>query len=138
MVSTSRQLIEQRLRLSQVTGVEPFGEPAIDLGQQLPSLGALTLLLPQTTQAGGGTEFERPGLLGMRHVEGLLEAGLRFRVVVRRLLQQQHAFEPIQFWVVPAVTGGLCKRQCFREYRESFLWFSHGVICLSEEREKPR
>ena len=39
----ARQLIEQRLRLPQVSGVEPFGEPAIDLGQQLAGCVAFAL-----------------------------------------------------------------------------------------------
>src|SRR5713101_7222847 len=43
----SRQLIEQRPGLLEVGGVKPFGEPAVDLGQQLVGCGALALLLPQ-------------------------------------------------------------------------------------------
>jgi len=47
MVS-SGQLLQQRFRLLQVLGVELFGEPAVDLGQQLPGVFPLILLLPQT------------------------------------------------------------------------------------------
>ena len=71
---------------------------------------ALALLLPQPSEAGSGAQFERLGLLGTRHVEGMVKAGARLLVVIRRLLQQQRAFEAIHLWVVPAVAGGLCKR----------------------------
>src|SRR6516225_9760314 len=39
----SGELIEQRLRLAQVVGIEPFGEPAVSLGQQRPGFGPATL-----------------------------------------------------------------------------------------------
>src|SRR5262245_4462613 len=47
----SGQLCQQHLRLLQVFGVKPFSEPAIDLGQQLPGVVLLALLLPQPRQA---------------------------------------------------------------------------------------
>ena len=45
------QFLQQRLRLLQVFGVKPLGEPAVDLGQQLPGVFPLILLLPQTREA---------------------------------------------------------------------------------------
>src|SRR5215510_16612188 len=91
--SSVRQFIEQRFRFPQVRSVEPFGEPAIDLDQQVVSLGALALLLPEVRQAGSGAEFERLGLLAAGNIEGVVEAGLRLSVIARRLLQQQRALE---------------------------------------------
>jgi len=47
----SRQLFEQRLRLFQIGGVEPFGEPAVDGGEEVAGLGGLTLGVPQAGEA---------------------------------------------------------------------------------------
>src|SRR5437867_695048 len=61
--SRSRQRIEQCPGLLEVKGVEPFGEPAVDLGQELTGFGALVLLLPQPTQAQRRPQLPRLGLL---------------------------------------------------------------------------
>jgi hypothetical protein len=47
------QVLQQRFGLLEVGRVKPFGEPIIDRGEQLPRFSALTLLLPQATQAHG-------------------------------------------------------------------------------------
>jgi hypothetical protein len=41
--------LEPHPGLLQVRRLKPFGEPAVDLGQQLPGLGPLALLMPQPT-----------------------------------------------------------------------------------------
>jgi|SRR6516225_1237844 len=41
-----RQIVQQRLRLSQIGGVEPLGEPAVNRRQQIVSFDAPTLLAP--------------------------------------------------------------------------------------------
>ena len=38
-LSRAKQIIEQRLRLLQIGGVEPLGEPAIDGGEVVAGLG---------------------------------------------------------------------------------------------------
>src|SRR5262245_749608 len=81
----SRQRIEQCAGLLEVGGIKPFGEPAIDLGQELAGCGALALLLPQASQAHGGAQFPRPGLLAAGYGEGLLKAGFRCSPMVRRM-----------------------------------------------------
>ena len=53
----SGQLIEQSLRLLQILGVETFGEPVVDWGEQLIRLVALALALPQSREAGRRAEF---------------------------------------------------------------------------------
>ena len=45
---------EQGFRLLEIGGLEPFGEPAINLPEELPGCGALALVLPQPTEAHGG------------------------------------------------------------------------------------
>src|SRR5262245_25966446 len=73
----STAFLQERLRLLKVYGVKPLGEPAIDRGQQRVRLGALALLLPQPTQAQGGAQLQRLGLLAVSDVQGLLETGFR-------------------------------------------------------------
>ena len=53
-LTISPQLLQQRLGLLEVGGVKALGEPAVDWGQQLASLRALALLLPQAAQTHGG------------------------------------------------------------------------------------
>ena len=57
-ISSSRQLIEQRLRLLQVGGVESFGKPAIDWGDEVAGFGAPTLLASQPAEIADGAQFE--------------------------------------------------------------------------------
>jgi hypothetical protein len=46
VATSSRKLVEQRLRFFQICGVEALGEPAIDRGEQIAGLGAPALLSP--------------------------------------------------------------------------------------------
>src|ERR1700720_404885 len=57
-ISSSRQLIEERLRLLQVGGVEAFGKPAIDRGDEVAGFGAPALLAPQPGEIADGAQFE--------------------------------------------------------------------------------
>ena len=54
------QFVEQRFRLFEIGGVEPFGEPAVDLPEKLAGFGGATLVAPQARKARGGAQF--PGL----------------------------------------------------------------------------
>ena len=57
-VSTSvalRQRIQQCLRLLQVSGVKPLGEPVVDWRKEVMGLLALPLLVPEASQARGGS-----------------------------------------------------------------------------------
>ena len=53
-----RQHVQQCFRLLQVSGIEAFGEPAVDRGQQLAGRGAFALMLPQAGQAHGGAQLQ--------------------------------------------------------------------------------
>jgi hypothetical protein len=66
--SSSRQLVEQCLRLFQIGGVEALGEPAVDWRQQLARLGAPSLVAPQPRKAHRGAQFERARLLRPCHL----------------------------------------------------------------------
>src|SRR5215831_5422543 len=65
-----RECYQQRPGLLEVNGVKALSQPAIDLGQELMGLGALTLLLPQAREARGGPQFQRLGLLAASNVQG--------------------------------------------------------------------
>ena len=58
----SHQLIERRLGVFQVGGVEALGKRAVDWREQVACLGALALIAPQPREARRGTQF--PGLGG--------------------------------------------------------------------------
>ena len=54
----SRQLLQQCLRVLEVSGVKPLGEPAVDWRQEVIGFLAFALLLPEPSEAGGSTEFQ--------------------------------------------------------------------------------
>ena len=51
-VTGLRQLVEQRLGVLEVGGVEALGEPAVDRGEEVVSLRAFALIGPQSGKAG--------------------------------------------------------------------------------------
>jgi hypothetical protein len=67
--------VEQRFGLLEVGGVQAFGKPVIDLGQQVPCFFAFTLLLPESAQAHGGVEFQGFGLVVAGCTQGMLKTG---------------------------------------------------------------
>jgi hypothetical protein len=71
LIPGSRQLVEQRLRLFEVGGVEAFGEPAVDGCQKVAGLGETALLAAESGEARGGAQFPELGLLLLSDVQGL-------------------------------------------------------------------
>src|SRR5215470_643804 len=71
----SRQLLQERLRLLQVSRLKALREPAIDRCQEVSAFGAFALLLPQACQAHGGPPLPGFGLLLAGNGQRLLEAG---------------------------------------------------------------
>src|SRR5262249_6478819 len=69
----SGQLVEQRLRLDEVTRVEALGEPGVDRGQQRAGFGALALALPEAGKARRSTQLEGLRLLCRRDLERAAE-----------------------------------------------------------------
>jgi len=70
---SSRELLQQRSGFLEVYGAQPLTKPGIDLWQELACGIALPLLLPEATQAQGGSQFQRPRLLLVRHLKHLTE-----------------------------------------------------------------
>src|SRR5215831_2519581 len=71
------RLLQERLRLLQVSSIKALREPAIDRCQEVSAFGALVLLLPQACQAHGGPQLPGFGLLLAGNGPRLLEAGFR-------------------------------------------------------------
>jgi hypothetical protein len=77
------QFFEQRLGFLQVYCVKPFGEPAIDLRQQLARLFPLAVLLPQPSQARCRSQFQQLCLLLAGDLDGLEKTRFGFGLGVR-------------------------------------------------------
>src|SRR5215831_663057 len=71
------RLLQERLRLLQVSSITALREPAIDRCQEVSGFGALVLLLPHAGQAHGGPQLPGLGLLLAGHGQRLLAAGFR-------------------------------------------------------------
>jgi hypothetical protein len=74
------QFFHQSLRLLQILGVKPFGEPTVDLSQELARFFLLALALPQAAQAHHRSQLQRLRLLLAGNVDGLLKTRLGFRL----------------------------------------------------------
>jgi hypothetical protein len=59
VLTGSRQLVQQGLGVLQIGGVEAFGEPAVDRGEEVAGLSAFALIAPQAGKAGGGAQLPR-------------------------------------------------------------------------------
>src|SRR5215470_3003511 len=90
------KLLQQRLRLDEVTCVKALGEPGIDGRQQRAGLDALALALPEAREAGRGAQLEGLRLLRARDVERAAEERLGFRGVRRIGVEEQLAFEVVE------------------------------------------
>src|SRR5258708_34667080 len=58
-IGLDTQLVEQRLCVLQVSGVEAFGEPVVDFSEQSARLFALAFVAEQPREAGSRAQFPR-------------------------------------------------------------------------------
>src|SRR5262245_46595343 len=124
-VSTSvalPQRVQQCLRLLQIRRIKPLGEPMVHGCKEVMGFLAFALLVPESSEASSGTEFPGFRRLVLGDADGMLEAGFGFSLIVRRLLQQEFAFEAVEFGFIPAFSWCVDKCQGFHEYRQSCLW----------------
>ena len=101
------KVLEESFRLAQVSGVEAFAEPAIDLGQQLPSLLALALLLQEPTHAQRSAQFQGLSLLVASNVESLPKTASRPSLIACREAEEQLSLQAIRFRLVGTFPGFL-------------------------------
>src|SRR5271156_3721560 len=73
------QLVEQRLGVFQVGGVEAFGEPVVDVGEHRARLISLALVCEQSREARRRAQLQRLGALLSRNLDCPFKAGLRLR-----------------------------------------------------------
>src|SRR4029450_4568926 len=85
----SHQRLQQRFGVLKVCGVKPLGKPAVDWCQKVMGFLAFALLLPESSEAGGSTEFPRFGLLILSYRNSLGKTSFCRRLVVRILLEQR-------------------------------------------------
>src|SRR5262245_42305543 len=90
----SPQLVEQRLRLLQIGGIEALGEPAVDRCEEVAGFGATALIAPKPGEAHDGAQLPEFGLLLSGDAEGFAIQFLGGLWLP--LPQQQLAFVPVQ------------------------------------------
>ena len=119
-----RQRVQQCLRLLQVSGVKPLGEPAVDRGQQLIGFDTLAVVLPEATEAHGGPQLQRFGFLAAGDVQGALQPGFRLRLRCPRLPQEQDATETMNFRFPPAFVMLLYERVGLGQCLEAIFYMA--------------
>src|SRR5262249_38933577 len=87
--SSIGQLFEQRFCVLQVGGVEAFGEPAIDFGEDGTSLGPPIGVAQHSREAGGCAQLVQLCALAARDLDRVMESGLRLTCRVWSTLQRQ-------------------------------------------------
>src|SRR5216683_2714852 len=92
---SAAQLVEQRLCIFEVGGVETLGEPVVYFGEHRARLVATALRCEQSCEAHNRPQLQRLCPLRVRYVERLSEATLRSRPVGCPLHQQELALEPV-------------------------------------------
>src|ERR671918_1919043 len=107
MPASSGKLLEQRLGVLQVGGVEALGEPAVDRREQVVGLGAPALVAPEPRQAGRGAQLPGLRLLMPGDVESALEGNAGLLNICMGLVQVQLASESICLGLVVALPAFL-------------------------------
>ena len=75
-------------------------------------------------------------MLALGYTDSVMETQFRFSLVARRLLQQECAFEAVEFGFIPSFARGVCMGQRFREHREPCLWLLYGSMCFGKQCQK--
>ena len=116
-----RQLVEQRLGVFQIGGVEAFGEPAVDRREQLACLATPALLAPQPGEARGGAQFLAASAL----LAGDREGGAKRLLGLRRIGKWQPTYEltaqAMNFCAPAPHAGGGRFCQCIVQSGKAFL-----------------
>ena len=98
-------LVEQFLRVDEITSIETFGEPGVDGGEDIVSLLKRALPGPQGGKISGCVQFGELHRLLACDLKGLGEASLRRGCLRRPLPQQQVASCPMQFGQLESRAG---------------------------------
>ena len=134
----SREHCEQCLGFLEVGGVKALGEPAVDRREQSVRFHALALLLPQPPQAHGGAQFQRLRLLAAGNGEGVVETGFGLSVLVRRLQEQQFAFEAMQLGFAVTLSTVVRCRQRLGQHTQPLLHLSRSPIPFGQQGQEIR
>src|SRR2546422_7366399 len=129
----SSQFFQQCLGLLQVFGIKPFGEPAVDLGQQLAGFVLLVLTPPQSTQTHHRSQLQRLGTLVARNLDGLEKTRFGFFFnfgpgTLALALKRQFAFQPIQLRLVDTLPSFVHVSQRLSQQSKSFFGLPHFPI----------
>src|SRR3954468_4651567 len=102
-ISSSCQLLEQRLCLLQVGGIKAFAKPAVDRSDEVTGFGAPALLAPQPGEIADGAQLQRFCLLGLRDADRLLKGSL---ALVELIFGEQHGpGEAVEFRIPPMLAS---------------------------------
>src|SRR5262245_31523444 len=135
---SSRQRLEERARVTEVGGLEAFGEPRIDRAQYGPGAGAVVLLIEQPRQARRGAQLPSPGALTACDVPGLLEAGAGGGDDSLALFgQQKLASQAMDLRLVISLAGLARVREGFVERVQPLVGPAAGPAHLGQEAREP-
>ena len=91
----SGKLVEERLGVLQVLGVEAFGEPLVDRREEVSGLVGFALTEPEPRQLRRGPEFPVFGTLTAGDFDSLVETDFGLDWFPNRSRQLEYSLEPV-------------------------------------------
>src|SRR6266480_3958746 len=131
-------IVEQRLRVVQVTRVEAFGEPGVERGEEGAGRVALALALPEPRQGGGGAQLERLGLLPPGDLEGLAQERLRLLDRIPVGVEENLRAQPVELGIVVVLSLLLGLRDAESERAQGLVVAPDLPEALGEQEEAQR
>jgi len=99
----SIHLVEQRLCLLKISGIEALSKPSINRREQTLGLIASALSLQDSGEAHRRSQLQEPGTLLLCRFKGLVQAP--FHLIAAPHFEKQFALDSIQLGRKPAVTA---------------------------------
>jgi hypothetical protein len=123
------EFVEQCLRLFEIRGVEPLGEPVVYGREELAAICAAALLAAQPGKARSGAQLPELGFLLFGDAQRF---AIQFLCGVGIPLPQQHlAFVPVQLRCKPALHCPFDDLQSLVQLGHGLLDFPCNLICRS-------
>src|SRR6516165_11037662 len=129
--SGAPELVEQRLCVFEIGGVEAFGKPAVDRGEQLACFMVATLVAAEPGEAHGGAQFPELGLLLPGDAQGF--AIQLLGDIGMTLPQQQLALVSIQLGCEPALPRPFDNMQGIVEEGRGLFNLPCNLACPGQE-----
>ena len=100
------QFVQERLGVFQVGGIEPFGEPVVDLREKIVRFAAPVLIAPEPGKVGRGAKFESECALPLGRLDRLQQPRLGLGDLFAASSREANARQAMRFGLEQAIAAG--------------------------------